>query len=306
MFVRHLAYFVALAREKHFARAAEVCNITQPTLSAAIRKLEDDLQAPLVVREHRFIGLTAEGRRALAWAQQILSDYDGLRLDLAGVRSGLAGTLRLGVVPAAMPMVSWLTARFLTAHSATDVEAISMTSRSIKRGIETFEIDAGLTYLDNEPLVNVRRLPFYREHYVFAAGEDSRHAGRRTISWRRALDERLCLLGADMQNRRIIENVAKQVGAELRPTVVTNSFLGICSHLRQGGFASIVPESIFYILGAVPGIVAIELVAPLHSQAIGLVSTDRDPPPPMGEAILAVARDAKFRTEIAAASRAKV
>ena len=63
MLVRHLSYFVTLAREKHFAKAAEACNVAQPTLSAAIRKLEDDLDARLVVRSHRFVGLTTEGEK---------------------------------------------------------------------------------------------------------------------------------------------------------------------------------------------------------------------------------------------------
>ena len=57
MLVRQLSYFAALAREGHFARAAEACNIAQPTLSAAIRKLEEDLRAQLVVRGKRFVGL---------------------------------------------------------------------------------------------------------------------------------------------------------------------------------------------------------------------------------------------------------
>lgn len=105
MFIRHLSYFVTLAREMHFARAAEACHISQPILSAAIRKLEEDLEFRLVVRAHRFLGLTAEGERVLAWAQQMLNDYDGLRIDLSGLRCGLTGSLRLGVIPAAMPLV---------------------------------------------------------------------------------------------------------------------------------------------------------------------------------------------------------
>src|ERR1700689_4870294 len=100
MLIRHLFYFVTLARERHFARAAAACNVAQPTLSAAIRKLEDDLGARLVIRSHRFAGLTPEGERVLAWARQILSDYSSLREDLSTLRRGLVGTLRLGVIPA--------------------------------------------------------------------------------------------------------------------------------------------------------------------------------------------------------------
>lgn len=106
MQVRHLSYFVTLAREQHFARAAAACCVAQPTLSAAIRKLENDLDIPLVVRGHRYLRLTQEGMRVLAWAQQIVTDYESLR---AGLRSGLTGILRIGVVPAAMPSVSLLT-----------------------------------------------------------------------------------------------------------------------------------------------------------------------------------------------------
>ena len=58
MLVRHLSYFVTLARERHFARAAELCHVAQPTLSAAIRTLEEDLGVRLVRRNHRFVGLT--------------------------------------------------------------------------------------------------------------------------------------------------------------------------------------------------------------------------------------------------------
>ncbi|HEY8033888.1 MAG TPA: LysR family transcriptional regulator [Methylocella sp.] len=173
MFIRHLSYFVTLAREKHFARAAEACHISQPTLSAAIRKLEEDLEFRLVVRGHRFLGLTAEGERVLAWAQQILNDYDGLRIDLAGLRCGLTGSLRLGIIPAAMPLVSCLTARFSSAHPAATVEVTSMTSRAIQKGLDAFELDAGVTYLDNEPLEHVRRVPLYNERYVFVTGGEA-------------------------------------------------------------------------------------------------------------------------------------
>ena len=167
MLVRHLSYFVTLARERHFARAAEACNVAQPTLSAAIRKLEEDLEARLVIRDHRFVGLTPEGERVLAWGRQILTDYNSLREDLSQLSKGLVGTLRLGVIPAAMPCVSFLTTRFCSDHPTADVEIQSLNSRAIQRGLDAFELDGGITYLENEPLENVRRIPLYHEHYEF-------------------------------------------------------------------------------------------------------------------------------------------
>src|SRR6476620_11054916 len=107
MLIRHLSYFIALAREQHFAHAAQACNVTQPTLTSAIKKLEEDLGVRLVIRDRRFVRLTEEGEKLLLWARQILTVYDSLKEDLAGSRRGLTGTLNLGVIPAAMSVVSF-------------------------------------------------------------------------------------------------------------------------------------------------------------------------------------------------------
>ncbi|MDE1145844.1 MAG: LysR family transcriptional regulator [Azospirillaceae bacterium] len=301
MLVRHLSYFVALARECHFARAAEACNIAQPTLSAAIQKLEEDLDVRLVVRSHRFVGLTPEGEKLLAWGRQILTDYNSLRDDLAGLRRGLTGTLRLGVIPAAMPTVSFLTARFSKAHPAAMVEIRSMTSHAIQRGLDAFEIDGGMTYLENEVLENVRRVPLYRERYVLVVRRDHPAANRETITWAEATTERLCLLSEDMQNRRIIDGVAASIGVAIKPGIVSNSFLGVCSHLRHGEWASIVPHTFFYVFGGAPDLVAIDLVDPVHSQSIGLVLSNRVPAPPMAAALLDMARKTDLEKDLAAA-----
>jgi DNA-binding transcriptional LysR family regulator len=304
MLIRHLSYFVTLARERHFAKAAEVCNVAQPTLSAAIRGLEQDLGARLVVRNHRFVGLTPEGDKLLAWGHQILADYNSLRDDLTGLRRGMTGTLRLGVIPAAMPAVSFVSARFAALHPMATIEILSLTSRAIERSLEVFEIDGGITYLDNEPLENVRRLPLYRERYVFVVHRQHRYAKRDAVTWQEAAAERLCLLSEDMQNRRIINGLASSIGISIKPTVVSNSFLALCSHLRHGEWASIVPHTFFYVFGGTKDLVAIDLVAPEHSQTIGLVLSDRDPPTPMAGALLSSIMDVDFDAELASAMQA--
>ena len=220
MLIRHLTYFIALAREQHFARAAEACSVTQPTLTAAIKKLEEDLGVRLVIRDHRFVRLTEEGEKLLLWGRQILVDYGSLKDDLAGLRRGLVGTLHLGVIPAAMAAVSFLTSRFTAAHPEANVEIRSMTSRAIERALEAFEIDAGVTYLDNEPLQHVRKVTLYRERYVFACRREHSASTNATITWKEAAARRLCLLSEDMQNRRIINKVAASIGVDIKADVV--------------------------------------------------------------------------------------
>lgn len=299
MLVRHLSYFVTLAREMHFARAAEACHVTQPTLSAAIRKLEEDLGVPLVERGHRFVGLTSEGEKLLSWSRQILTDYHSLLDDLAGARRGVIGELRLGVIPAAMPSVSFITSRFCETNSAATVTIRSMTSRAIAEGLDAFELDGGITYLENEPIANVQRVPLYQERYKLVVPAGHALAGRRTVSWLEASAQRLCLLSQDMQNRRIIDRLTASIGLAVHPMVVSNSFLAVCAHLRQGSWASIVPHSFFHVLGELDDLIALDLVDPVHSECVGLVVSDREPRSPMAAALMTAAIEAGIESHLA-------
>jgi DNA-binding transcriptional LysR family regulator len=294
MLIRHLTYFIALAREQHFARAAHACSVTQPTLTAAIQKLEEDLGVRLVVRDHRFVRLTEEGEKLLVWGRQIMADYGSLKDDLAGLRRGLVGTLHLGVIPAAMSAVSFVTSRFAEMHPAARVEIRSMTSRAIERALEAFEIDAGVTYLENEPLQHVRKVPLYRERYVFVAPREHPATSSATITWKEAAAERLCLLSEDMQNRRIINNVAASIGVEIKADIVSNSYLAILSHLRFGDRTSIVPHTFARLFVGNKDLVAVDLVEPVHTQVIGLVLSDREPLSPMSGALLASVANVDF------------
>lgn len=300
MLMRHLYYFVKLAEEKHFGRAAEACNIAQPTLSAAIRKLEEDLNAALIVRGHRFLGLTPEGQKALEWGRQILLDYQSLQRDLKGTK-GLTGILRLGVIPAAMPSVAIVSERVLASHPAITIEIRSLTSRAIQLALDTFEIDGGLTYLDNEPLSNVRGIPLYRERYVFICRAPHHFAARKSLNWREAVSEPLCLLSDDMQNRRILDGIARTEGLIIRPQIVSNSFLAVAAMVKSGFWCSIVPHTFFLLFGGESDLVMIELEEPGQTQSLGLVLSDRTPQSPMASALRAAISgfniEAKFRNE---------
>ena len=299
MLIRHLKFFITLAEEQHFGRAALACHVTQPTLSQAIRKLEEDLNLSLIVRGHRFMSLTAEGEKVLHWGRQIISDYDSLHEDLTGKRGGgLTGALRLGVIPAAMPSVTFLSQEFEARNPLAAIEVRSMSSRAIERGLETFEIDGGLTYLENEPLEGVRRFPLYEERYVFACRADHPFAAEAAVSWEMAVSQPLCLLSDDMQNRRILNGIAATAGVTLRPKVVSNSFLGVASHLRGGQWCAIVPHTFGFVFGGTTDLVLRDMIEPVHSQMIGLVLSDRSPQSPMALALKECAAGATLQARI--------
>jgi DNA-binding transcriptional LysR family regulator len=296
MLIQHLAYLAAVAREGHFGRAAETCHVTQPTLSNGIRRLEAELGVTLVRRGHRYEGLTPEGERMLTWAHRILADTDGMRMDVDAMREGLAGRLRLGVIPTALPVMTFLTAPLLRRHRALELSVQSQASREIEQGLHDSHVDVGVTYLENEPLHGVRTLPLYDERYVLLTAADGPHAAAERVRWSDAAAERLCLLSPDMQHRRIVDGVFRAVGAEPRPVVETNSISTLYAHVREGLLGAVMAHTWLRLFPVPEGMRAVPLAEPDVRQAIGLVWLDRRPEPLLPRALIASARD----TDIAA------
>jgi len=284
MDIRQLQYLVALAREKHFTRAASACHVTQPTLSGRIRQLELELGVPIVERSQRYQGLTPEGERVLKWAQLILNNWQSMQQELAHLTdrdAGLTGRLILGGIPSALPMIPFLTKEVREAHPGIDFTVMSMSSEEILRALDDFAIDVGITYLDNEPIDQRLASPLYRERYCLFVTEAHPLASREAVTWQEAARERLCLLTGNMQNRRIIDRAFR--GADCRPTpeLETNSVINLCANVRLMGLASIMPDYILGILGPHSGIKAIPLKDPEVVHNVGLVAVKRAPLSPL-------------------------
>ena len=289
MVIKQLVYLLALAREKHFGLAAERSHISQPTLSAAIRQLEDELQVPIVERGNRFIGFTPEGERVLEYARRIVADCDALRQDLSELRQGLTGHLRIGVVPSALPIVSRITGPFALSHPRVSVSIQSLTSAEIQKQIDEFILDIGLTYLDNEPVTRMRTLPLYREHYILLTPEHGPFAGRDSVTWAEAAEVPLCLLSPDMQNRRIVDRIFQSVGKTPHPRLETNSIVTLCLHVSAGQLSSVMPHTLLDMPGLPSGTIALQLTLPEVSYAMGIVMPDRQPAQPLARALFALA-----------------
>ncbi|KAA0970633.1 LysR family transcriptional regulator [Aureimonas fodinaquatilis] len=295
MQLRNIEYFVALARERHFSRAAAACGVTQPTLSAGIGALEDDLGVRLVLRDRRFAGLTPEGEAALPWAQQMLADRAGLKEATETPLGGdISGLLRLGVIPAAMPVCGTLVAALRQLHPAVTVQIQSLTSREIDRALSGFEIDVGITYLDNEPLPDVIAATIYKEHYVFATPGHGPLAGRGSISWKEAVAMPLCLLAQDMQNRRILDSHLHGIGLAVHPVAMANSYAALLSMVRRGGLSCILPHTYAQTIAFDPDITLLPFDKPAGAQAVGLVVPNRHPSSIMARVALACVRSRQF------------
>ncbi len=291
MFIRQFEYLDALAREKHFRRAADACNVSQPTLSAALAQMEEELGVLLIERDPRFQGFTPEGEIVLGRVRRILVELELMRAEMAEARDGLGGKLRLGVIPTALPMAVRVTAPFCAAFPNVTLEVLSLTSDEILEKLGDFELDAGMTYLDNEPLPNVLSKPVYAETYCLLTRADGPLGGRSEISWAEAAEQRLCLLTSDMQNRRIIDGIFRSVGKAPRPAMETNSIFNLCTHAALPGVNSIASRQLLELFGPPQGVKALPLVEPEARRMIGLVIADRQPAPPLARKLMQTTPD---------------
>jgi DNA-binding transcriptional LysR family regulator len=284
MDIRQLHYLAALAREKHFTRAAQACNVTQPTLSERIRQLEEELGVAIVERGQRFHGFTAEGERVLKWAHVILDNWGAMRQEIGQLREGesqLAGRLTIGVIPSALPIAARLTKIIREANPNVDLVVLSATSVEILRELEDFSIDVGLTYLDNEPITGLVGRPVYRERYCLFVRADDALALLKGVTWAEAAAHPLALLTPNMQNRRIIDRAFATTGLKPQIKVETNSLMNLCASVRETGLASIMPEYVKATLGPGSDLVPVPLIEPDVEHAVGLVALDRSPMPPL-------------------------
>jgi DNA-binding transcriptional LysR family regulator len=285
-----LEFLLALARERHFGRAAESCGVTQPTLSAGLKQLEDALGVLLVERGSRFHGFTTEGDRVLDWALRISGDMKAMKQEVDALKRGLAGHLRIAVIPTALPMTAALTTPFRARHPAVRFTILSRTSVEILALLTNFEIDAGITYLDNEPLGRTIGVPLYQERYCLLVPATSPLAKLERVGWHALGDTPLCLLTPDMQNRRIVDRVMQASGVAPSITLESDSMIALYAHVRAGGWASIVPAMFAELLAPGPEIKVIPLIEPEEIHAIGLVVPHREPMTPLTTALVAEAK----------------
>ena len=288
--IEKLEMFIALANERHFGRAAEAIGVTQPSLSSAIKQLEQHLGVQLVFRGARFQGLTPEGQRVLDWALRIVGDARTLREEMRAVRSGVSGNLRLGVIPTALPMVGRLTVPYIARNPNVRVTILSRTSYEILEQIERLELDAGITYLENEPLGRVTSQPLYQETYRLLVASSSPLANRASVTWKEAAAQPLCLLTANMQNRRIINQHLSEAGASVEATVESNSSIALIAHVMTGRWTSIVTQTIADLFGSKSGLTAVPILEGEARHLVGLIAAWREPHTPVIQSLLEEAR----------------
>jgi len=184
-------------------------------------------------------------------------------------------------------MVSTLTTPYRAKHPNVKFTILSRTSIEALSMLENLEVDAALTYIDNEPLGRMRAVPLYLEQYRLLTSADSPLGDHDQVTWAEVGKIPLCLLTPDMQNRRIIDGLLHAAGNPPSPTLESNSMIVLFSHVRTGRWASVMPERLADTLGLTERLRAIPIVEPEVVHQIGLVISPREPTPPLLTALVA-------------------
>lgn len=291
MFFRQLEYLVTLAREKHFARAARACHVSQPALSSAIRGLEEELGVTIVQRGRRFMGFTPEGERILAWARQSLAALSGLRQEASVAQAHLTGVLRLGVIPTSSVVTALLTGACRSQHPELSYSVLSLSTVDILRRLDEYELDAGLCYLDDVDTAGFQVLPLFHERYMLLAPAGAPEAALPHAGWKEAAALPLCLLTPNMQNRQIVASAFRRAAVQPFVAVETDSMSALLAQVRHAGLYSVVPHSLIDLTLAPSGTAMVPL-EPAFSRTVGLIVRNSEPLPalpPLPAALWAVA-----------------
>ena len=174
MTLQQLEYILAVARHGHFGRAADACNVTQPTLSAMIGKLEEEIGAKLFDRNRQPICPTPVGERVISRAKEVLTQADSIRDIVKEEQQSVGGVFRIGILPTIAP---YLLPRFfpqlMKKYPALDIRVQEMKTHRIKEALLQGDIDAGVLAsiggLEEYTQTNL----FYEKYVGYVSREDA-------------------------------------------------------------------------------------------------------------------------------------
>ena len=273
MEIKNLEIILALDSEKHFNRAAEKLNISQPALSMKLKALENEIGVRLVKRGKNYIGLTSEGEIFKERFKNIVKEYSNIKQLSTELKNNLTGNLRIGVIPTALLEVSFLLNSFVKKFTNVKLQVISMSSNEIDRNLHDFKLDLGISYLENEPILGVEKIPLYKEtYYLISKKEDLKD--KKKITWQECGNLDLCLISKENQFRRILDAVFKENNINPRVLIESNSMTHIYSHVNSSEFSTIMPYIFTQSYNYDENTNFIQLVSPEIMHKVGIVHID--------------------------------
>jgi DNA-binding transcriptional LysR family regulator len=298
-----LRYLVALNEHKHFGRAAKACHITQPALSNALRSLEAEFNVMIVRRDRNYVGLTEEGAKVLESAHRMLQEHASLQQVLQSDSVSPSGSLRIGCVPTALPVVARFATLLQSQHPRIKVSIFSMSSKELERGLEDLSLDLAMGYQERmKASSRLSSVAQYKEKYYLLrrCEKDQKvplYIGK-PISWKEAAKYPLCLLTPDMHNRAIVDAAFESADAAVQPAMQTNSMFTLVLSVTTGSICSVLPGAFVAALRDTQGLEALPLIEPEVQTPMGFLTHATTKPSRALEAALKLAQESAWLSSI--------
>jgi len=244
MLLRHIRYFLAVAGQRSFTRAAASLHVSQPALSQQIRQLEERLGVELFDRSGRTLRLTDAGETYADYARRAVLDLEAGARALHDVSDLSRGSLRLGFTP---PLASYLCGPLVEAfhrlHPHIVMTVREMPQERIEALLADDELDVGIGF-DENPTADIETQALLTETLALVVGRDHPHARRRSIGLPALNRESLVLLSAEFATREQIDRYCRQHGVQPRVAVEANSVGAVVEIVRRSGLASLLPAAV--------------------------------------------------------------
>jgi len=279
--LRDLRYLVALADERHFGKAAERCYVSQPTLSAQVRKLEEYLGVPLVERQPKRISITPAGEKIVERARRLLQEADAIVELAKSDRDPLAGTLKVALIPTVGPyLLPHVVRRLKRALPKLKLLLYEYQTAPLLEKLHDGEIDMGILALP-VPMDGLDAAELYSEPFMLAVPADHPFAERERVTTQDLHGEPLLLLEDGHCLRDQALEVCSRVGAQESQDYRATSLETLRQMVAAGHGVTLLPElAAASPVGSARGLRIKPFVKPAPARTIGAVwrkSTTRGP-----------------------------
>lgn len=244
MELRQLLYFVAVADEKQFTRAALRVSVAQPAVSAQIRRLERELGATLFHRDHRGVSLTEAGETLLPHARAALAAVERGQDMIASLRGMLHGRLRIGVSRPADHRLAETLGKFHHAHPAIEIALTEQHNEPLLQALSSGNIDVVLVGIRGQPLpAQIRTRVIATEPLVLGVPRNHPLSRRETVTIGELREQSMITLTHGSGLRTVLEDTCRNAGFSPRITAETSELGSLVELVIAGLGVAVLPSS---------------------------------------------------------------
>ncbi|HUZ21860.1 MAG TPA: LysR family transcriptional regulator [Acidimicrobiales bacterium] len=303
MELRQLEYFVAVAEEQHFTRAARRLHVAQSGLSSTVRSLEAELGSPLLLRTTRRVELTRAGEVLLVEARRTLAAARAAAGAVAAVAGLQRGSLTVGVMQALAAIdLSGFLARFHERFPGIELRLTQASSSELMAQVAESRLD--LAFTSSAPRRGVALMPVFSSPMVLVYGPRHRLAAHRAAAPPIRLDD---LAGEEFVDfpvawgsRIVVDEIFRAAGVARRVPFEVNDVTTLLDLVRAGLGIAVVPEA---VAASQPALAGIAIGGRTDRWIVSVTTLEPEPPNPAGRALLHLAREFWALPESPPASR---